>query len=134
MSSNTLEIKQKGAKSARQDKKRKRSDDVDDDDDDDVDNICSDKWNSNGEEGENDEDSGNASLFESVVALLCQALHVDKASVIAMDAVNSLENLKGNFSFNHTVDSVHIPNPYAYMNLFNAFRIIALRCRESEVK
>lgn len=91
-----LEVKQNGAKSAGQDKKRKRFDEADDDDDENDNNISGEKWISN-DEPENDENSGNASLFESVVALLCQALQVERASVLAMDAVTSVESLKGNY-------------------------------------
>ena len=109
-----LEVKQKGAKSAGQDKKRKRSDEADDDDGEDDNGICSEKWISN-EEPENDENSGNASLFESVVALLCQALQVERASVLAMDAVNSVESLKGNFPFDHTSDYDSTPCSYTQL-------------------
>ena len=106
---NSPVIKQKDAKLSGLEKKRKRSDGADDDDnddsddddndddDDDDDDISSSKRKSKeGEDlDENDESSGNASLFESVVALLCQALQVDKASVLAMDAINSIESSKG---------------------------------------
>ena len=97
-------IKQKDAKLLGLEKKRKRSDGADDDDNDDSDDdndedddISSSKRKSKEEDelDENDESSGNASLFESVVALLCQALQVDKASVLAMDAINSIESSKG---------------------------------------
>lgn len=111
ITNNAPVIKQKDAKLLGLEKKRKRSDGADDDDNDDSDNddddedddISSSKRKSKEEEeeelDENDESSGNASLFESVVALLCQALQVDKASVLAMDAINSIESSKGYLSF-----------------------------------
>lgn len=106
---NAQVIKQKDATLLGLEKKRKRSDGADDGDNDDSDDddndedgdISSSKRKSKEEEeeeeelDENDESSGNASLFESVVALLCQALQVDKASVLAIDAINSIESSKG---------------------------------------
>lgn len=109
-----VEVKQNGAKSAGQDKKRKRSDEADDDDGEDDNDISDEKWISN-DEPENDENSGNASLFESVVALLCQALQVERASVLAMDAVNSVESLKGNYPSDHTSDYYCVLCPYTHL-------------------
>ena len=48
-----------------------------------------------GETGDADQCGGYSSLFESVVALLCQALIIDKASLLAIEAVNSVESFGG---------------------------------------
>ena len=91
-------------------KKRKRSsntktnesdddeDDNDDDDDDDLINkdIQTGNLLQDGNMDDNDND-GRASLFESLVALLCQSFQLDKAALLAVDAVTSLEITKSKF-------------------------------------
>lgn len=71
-------------------KKRKRPA-SDDNDDDDEEEEEEEPMESAGHDG-NIEENGQASLFESIVALLCQSLDVDQASVIAVQA---LEIAKG---------------------------------------
>ena len=86
-------------------KKRKRSnhseksgDDDDNDDDKDVDDD--EVGRSEGLDGNNyDENDGKVSLYESLVALLCQSLDIDQAATLAVEALVSLESAKGKSNF-----------------------------------
>lgn len=55
-----------------------------------------------GEMGYADQCGGYSSLFESVVALLCQALIIDKASLLAIEAVSSVESFGGILRISNT--------------------------------
>ena len=83
-------------------KKRKRDDnieEVDDDDDNDHDDNENELINAQGLDGNNlDENDGKASLFESLVALLCQSLDADQAALLAVEAVTSLESAKSKYT------------------------------------
>lgn len=86
------------------DKKRKIRDD-DSEDDGDNEPLGEDRGGSSvtqnnlikNEAGDADQCGGYSSLFESVVALLCQALIIDKASLLAIEAITSMESLGGIF-------------------------------------
>jgi pentatricopeptide repeat protein len=86
------------------DKKRKISRDDSDDEDEGDEELSGENTNRSsashdssmkGEIGDADQCGGYSSLFESVVALLCQALIIDKASLLAIEAVSSVESFGG---------------------------------------
>ena len=77
------------------DKKRKRSTEVDDDDDV-ADFEPADA--AEGEFGSNEDSGGQGTLSESVVALLCQGLQVNEASLLALEAVSSSGSSKGMYN------------------------------------
>jgi hypothetical protein len=76
-------------------KKNKKRDRTEDDDEDDI-NLAS-----------NDalalDNEGKDSLYESVVALLCQTLEIKDASVLAVEAISSAEANKGCFTSIYTL-------------------------------
>jgi pentatricopeptide repeat protein len=81
------------------DKKRKRSIETGDDDDADVSGDAN-LEHTDATEGEFesiDENGGQATVSESVVALLCQALQVNEASLLALEAVSSSRFSKGEY-------------------------------------
>lgn len=90
------------------DKKRKRSTETDEDDDDHVSGDPSLELTdaTEGEFGSIDENGGQATVSESVVALLCQALQVNEASLLALEAVSSSGSTKGDYG-NMTTSSCH---------------------------
>ena len=86
-------------------KKRKRSNGGDnkedgDDNNDDVHVDDDELGRSEGLDGNNyDENDGKVSLYESLVALLCQSLNIDQAAALAVEALVSLETAKGKSYF-----------------------------------
>jgi pentatricopeptide repeat protein len=81
------------------DKKRKRSTETEEDDEADVSVDASLELTdaAEGEFGSIDENGGQATVSESVVALLCQALQVKDASLLALEAVSSSGSSKGEY-------------------------------------
>ena len=88
-------INNKNNKNNESKKKRKRA--STDDDEDDGDNDDTTDPTDDGPEGPDGDigENGKASLLESVVALLCQSLDVEQASLLAVEAVTSLEASRG---------------------------------------
>lgn len=99
-------------------KKRKRSSgDEDDDDNDAADDAADDVIESTGPDG-TFEENGQASLFESVVALLCQSLDVEQASLIAVEA---LEIAKGK----HDSMAISLHSIPHHFNLFHNISLLS---------